>query len=287
METQNIVLPGGTVDTGRRELIIAPSGDIKSIGEIENLPIEIPETQRVVYLRDIASVTRGYVDPPESPFYYDGEPGILLGITMIEGENVLDVGPRVRSRVAALEAALPIGYSLHIGNYQPTHVERAVSSVQNNLFQTIAIVLVVIVAFLGVRTGLIVGLHVPLTMILVIAGMYVAGIAMQRISLATLIISLGLLVDNGIVVSEEIGQRLFRGEGRLDAAANTGKKLAIPLLISSITTVLMFVPLALGPALVRRVSALDVDGDHDDARSVVAARDDRDAHPLPSISEAP
>jgi multidrug efflux pump subunit AcrB len=84
-------------------------------------------------------------------------------------------------------------------------------------------------------------------MILVIAGMYVAGIAMQRISLATLIISLGLLVDNGIVVSEEIGQRLFRGEGRMDAAVNTGKKLAIPLLISSITTVLMFVPLALAP----------------------------------------
>lgn len=247
LETQNIVLPGGTVDTGRRELIISPSGDIKNLSEIENLAIEIPGTQRVVYLQDIATVTRSYVDPPESPFYYDGEPGILLGITMIDGENVLDVGPRVRSRVEALEASLPIGYSLHIGNYQPTHVERAVSSVQSNLFQTIAIVLVVIVAFLGVRTGLIVGLHIPLTMILTLAGMYVAGIAMQRISLATLIISLGLLVDNGIVVSEEIGKRLFLGEGRMDAAINTGKKLAVPLLISSITTVLMFVPLALAP----------------------------------------
>jgi len=247
LETQNIVLPGGTVDTGRRELIFAPSGDFQNVGEIENLPIEIPGTERVVYLRDVASVTRGYVDPPESPFYYDGQPGILLGITMVDGENVLDVGPRVLSRVETLEARLPIGYSLHIGNYQPTHVDRAVSSVQNNLFQTLAIVLVVIVAFLGLRTGLIVGLHIPLTMIVTLAGMYVAGIAMQRISLATLIISLGLLVDNGIVVSEEIGKRLFRGEGRMEAAANTGKMLAVPLLISSVTTVLMFVPLALAP----------------------------------------
>ena len=100
---------------------------------------------------------------------------------------------------------LPIGFQIRIGNYQPTHVERAVAGVRSNLMQTIAIVLVVIVAFLGIRTGAIVGLHVPLTMIVTIIVMYLMDIAMHRISLATLIISLGLLVDNGIVVAEEIG----------------------------------------------------------------------------------
>jgi multidrug efflux pump subunit AcrB len=166
---------------------------------------------------------------------------------MADGRNVLEVGPAVVERLEALERILPVGFQLQIGNYQPTHVERAVSAVRSNLFQTIAIVLVVIVSFLGVRTGLIVGLHVPLTMIVTLVVMYAMDIAMHRISLATLIISLGLLVDNGIVVAEEIGKRLFEGEERIDAATKTGATLSAPLLVSSITTILMFLPLALAP----------------------------------------
>jgi multidrug efflux pump subunit AcrB len=244
---ENVVLPGGTVDTGQREIIVAPRSDFRTVEDIENVPIEIPDTGDVINLRDLATVRRGYVDPPTAPFYYDGEQAVLIGVSMAEGENVLDVGPRVVERLEALERILPVGFRLRVANYQPTHVERAVAAVRSNLFQTIAIVLVVIVAFLGVRTGLIVGLHVPLTMIVTLAVMYYLGIAMHRISLATLIISLGLLVDNGIVVAEEIGKRLFQGEERLDAATNTGRTLAMPLLTSSITTVLMFVPLAMAP----------------------------------------
>ncbi len=244
---QNVVLPGGTVDTGQREIIVTPRGDFQTLEDIENVPIEIPDTGEVIYLRDLATVQRGYVDPPEAPFYYNGEQAVLIGVSMAEGQNVLDVGPRVAERLEAIEKVLPVGFQLRIGNYQPTHVERAVAAVRSNLFQTIAIVLVVIVSFLGVRTGLIVGLHVPLTMIVTLAVMFYLEIAMHRISLATLIISLGLLVDNGIVVAEEIGKRLFQGESRIDAATNTGRGLATPLLISSITTVLMFMPLALAP----------------------------------------
>ena len=205
-------------------------------------------TEETIRLRDLASVRRGYVDPPVQPFYFNGEQAILIGVSMAEGRNVLDVGPRVVERLAELERELPVGFQLRIGNYQPTHVERAVAAVRSNLLQTIGIVLVVIVAFLGVRTGLIVGLHVPLTMIVTLVVMYYFDIAMHRISLATLIISLGLLVDNGIVVAEEIGKRLFQGESRIDAATNTGRSLAMPLLTSSITTVLMFMPLALAPS---------------------------------------
>jgi multidrug efflux pump subunit AcrB len=166
---------------------------------------------------------------------------------MAEGRNVLDVGPRVLDTLEKIEQLLPIGFRLRVGNHQPTHVERAVAAVQSNLFQTIAIVFVVIVSFLGMRTGLIVGLHVPLTMLVTLVVMFNLEIAMHRISLATLIISLGLLVDNGIVVAEEIGKRLFQGEERIDAATATGRSLAMPLLTSSITTVLMFMPLALAP----------------------------------------
>ena len=245
--TENVVLPGGAIDTGQREIIVTPRGDFRSAEDIANVPIEIPDTGEVIALRDIADVRRAYVDPPEAPFYYNGEQAVLIGVSMAEGRNVLDVGPRVVELLEDLEARLPVGFQLRIGNYQPTHVERAVNAVRSNLFQTIAIVLVVIVSFLGVRTGLIVGLHVPLTMIVTLVVMYYMDIAMHRISLATLIISLGLLVDNGIVVAEEIGKRLFEGEERMDAAAHTGRTLSMPLLVSSITTVLMFMPLALAP----------------------------------------
>jgi multidrug efflux pump subunit AcrB len=244
---QNVVLPGGTIDTGQREIIVTPRGDFEDVDDIADVRIEIPGTGEQINLRDIASVRRAYVDPLANPFYYDGEQAVLIGVSMADGRNVLDVGPRVVERLETIEQRLPIGFQIRVGNYQPTHVERAVAAVRSNLFQTIAIVLVVIVGFLGLRTGLIVGLHVPLTMIVTLVVMYLFDIAMHRISLATLIISLGLLVDNGIVVAEEIGKRLFQGESRLDAATNTGRGLATPLLISSITTVLMFVPLALAP----------------------------------------
>jgi multidrug efflux pump subunit AcrB len=244
---ENLILPGGSIDTGQRDIIVTPRGDFQSVEDIASVPIEIPDTGEVIELQDLATVRRGYVDPPTAPFYFNGEQAVLIGVSMAEGRNILDVGPRIAERLEEIERRLPVGFRLGVGNYQPTHVERAVSAVRSNLFQTIAIVFVVIVGFLGVRTGLIVGLHVPLTMIVTLVVMYQLDIAMHRISLATLIISLGLLVDNGIVVAEEIGKRLFQGEGRLEAATHTGRGLAMPLLISSVTTVLMFLPLALAP----------------------------------------
>jgi multidrug efflux pump subunit AcrB len=247
LKSQNLLLPGGSIDTGEREIIVVPQADLTDVADIENVTITLPETGQVIRLRDIASVRRGYVDPPESPFYYNGEQAILVAVSMAEGENVLDVGPRIAERLRTIEQLLPIGFQIRIGNYQPTHVERAVESVRSNLMQTIGIVLVVIVAFLGIRTGAIVGLHVPLTMVVTLVVMYLMGIAMHRISLATLIISLGLLVDNGIVVAEEIGKRLFEGENHHDAATRAGATLSMPLLTSSMTTILMFIPLAVAP----------------------------------------
>jgi len=245
--SQNIILPGGNIDTGQREVEIVPHANLRSVDDIENVTINLPDSEQVIRLRDVATVRRAYVDPPESPFYFDGEQAVLIGVSMADGRNVLDVGPRVAEQLERIEQQLPIGFQIRIGNYQPTHVERAVDGVRSNLMQTILIVLIVIVSFLGFRTGAIVGLHVPLTMVVTLVVMYLMDIALHRISLATLIISLGLLVDNGIVVAEEIGKRLFEGEDHQTAATNTGKTLSTPLLTSSITTVLMFVPLAFAP----------------------------------------
>ena len=145
--TENVILPGGSVDTGAREIIVTPHGDFRSVEDIANVPIELPDTGQTIQLRDIASVRRGYVDPPTAPFYYNGEQAVLIGVSMADGQNVLTMGPRVAERLEAVERVLPVGFQLRIGNYQPTHVERAVAAVRSNLLQTIAIVLVVIIAF--------------------------------------------------------------------------------------------------------------------------------------------
>ncbi|UCG14007.1 MAG: efflux RND transporter permease subunit [Deltaproteobacteria bacterium] len=245
---QNIILPGGSIDTGTLDMVVEPSGNFESVEDIENVVIKLPASNQVAYLKDIAAVKRAYIDPPTSKVYFKGEPAIILGVEqMEEGVNVLDFTPRVQKRVEEWQNRLPIGYQVDVAFYQAKYVKESVSGVFKNLIQTLITVLAVVMLFLGLRTGLIVGTIVPLTMIITLVWMRVLGIELHRITLATLIISLGLLVDNGIVMAEEIGRRMLEGEERKDAAVNAGKTLALPLLTSSLTTILAFVPLAMAP----------------------------------------
>ena len=144
-----------------------------------------------------------------------------------------------------LEAQLPVGYVLDYATFQPDLVQKAVGGALNNVYQTLIIVLVVVVAFLGLRTGLIVGSFVPMTMLLGLIVMRFAGVELERISIASTIIALGMLVDNGIVTAEEIRNRLDAGEEKRAACLNTAKALSIPLLTSSLTTILAFLPIYL------------------------------------------
>jgi multidrug efflux pump subunit AcrB len=245
---QNIILPGGSVDTGAVELVVEPSGNFESVEDIENVVIRLPSSNQVAYLKDIATVKRAYIDPPVQKVYYDGKPAIILAVEQMEtGVNVLDFTPRVQQRVEEWQNQLPIGYQVDLAFYQAKYVAESVNGVAMNLVQTLVTVLAVVMLFLGLRTGLIVGTIVPLTMIVTLVQMRVLGLELHRITLATLIISLGLLVDNGIVMAEEVGRRMLEGEERRDAAINAGKTLALPLLTSTLTTILAFVPLAMAP----------------------------------------
>jgi multidrug efflux pump subunit AcrB len=245
---QNIILPGGAIDTGTVEMVVEPAGNFRSVEDIENVVIKLPKSKKVVYLKDIATVKRAYIDPPQNKAYLNGRPAIILAIEqMEEGVNVLDFSPRVKKRMEEWQNRLPIGYNLDIGHYQADLVADSVNGVAINLLQTLVTVLIVVMLFLGWRTGLIVGSVVPLTMIISLVVMRVMNLELHRITLATMIISLGLLVDNGIVIAEEIGRRMKEGESRKDAAINSGKTLALPLLTSSLTTILAFVPLAIAP----------------------------------------
>lgn len=244
LRRQNVILPGGTVNAAGQRVVIEPSGDLRSLDDIRNLAIATQEGS-VVYLQDLATIERSYVDPAESPAFYNGEPAIVLGISMVSGANVVALGTAITRRLGELRAQLPLGMQLDVVIFQPDLVQASVKNASDNLLQTIAVVLVVVMVFLGLRTGLIVGAMIPLTVMLTLLGMSVGGIELHRISIAAIIVALGLLVDNGIVIAEDIKKRLDDGAQRLDAVLAAPRTLALPLLASSLTTIFAFLPLVL------------------------------------------
>jgi len=245
LQTQNIISPGGQIDTGTRFIVVEPTGNFSSLDDIGDTHITIPGTDDTIALKDIVSLRRGYVDPPHQPAYFNGEPAIMFAIAMLPDYNLLEYAPRVKTMVAKIENSLPIGYQVNIATYQAEQVQKAVRGVSINVLQTLAIVLVVVIFFLGLRTGLIVGSIVPFVMLTTLAVMQFSDMALEKMSLATLIIALGLLVDNGIVIAEDFKSRLEKGEERFYAMVQGGKELAMPLLSSSVTTILFFLPLML------------------------------------------
>ena len=242
---QNIIEPGGDISAGGRIVTIEPSGNFESVAEIAGTVFRIPETGQVLRLDEVVEIRRGYADPPVFPSFFNNRPAIILSISTIEGTNNIAFGEQLTRLLDRAEQELPIGYVLDYATFQPDLIETAVQSAVSNVYQTLAIVLAVVMVFLGLRTGLIVGSFVPLTMLLGIVAMSFAGVELQRMSIAAMIIALGLLVDNGIVVAEEIRVRMERGADRVQAASDAVASLAVPLLTSSLTTIFAFLPMLL------------------------------------------
>jgi len=243
LQNQNIVLPGGSLNVEGRAIAIEPSGNLQSLEEIRNIQVTIPNTQQVVYLQDIATVTRSYVQPSQYAAYFNDKSAIMLAVSMVPRYNIEDFGVEITSKIDNLRQALPVGLNLDYATFQPTLVTKSVDSAVNNLYQTIAVVLVVVIAFLGLRTGLIVSAIVPLTILMSFIAMSIWGIDLQRMSIAAIIISLGLLVDNGIVIAEDMRRRMVEGGDKKQAALDAAKSLGVPLFTSSLTTILAFMPL--------------------------------------------
>jgi multidrug efflux pump subunit AcrB len=175
LRQQNVILPGGTVNAAGQRIVIEPSGDLRSLDDMRNLAIATKEGS-VVYLQDLATIERSYVDPAESPAFYNGQPAIVLGISMVSGANVVALGREISQRLVELRAQLPLGMELNVVIFQPDLVQASVKSASDNLLQTIAVVLVVVMVFLGLRTGLIVGAMIPLSIMLALIGMSIGGI---------------------------------------------------------------------------------------------------------------
>jgi multidrug efflux pump subunit AcrB len=245
LQAQNILLPGGRINVGNVEIIVETQGRFTSIEEIGDVLISISGTESSIPLRDIATIRRSYVDPINNPAYYNGHEAIVLSIFILRGVDAVEFGERLQIAVKEIEQSLPWGYVLEFATYQPELIKKAVSGMVVNVVESVVIVLVVVMLLLGFRTGLIVGSFIPLVMLFGILTMYALGIDMERMSLATMIIALGMFVDNAIVVSDDIKVNLETGMARKEAVLKTGSSLAVPLLTSTLTTVFAFGPILL------------------------------------------
>lgn len=244
IDAQNTLLPGGRARVGPESVIIEATGEFKSIEQLKRMSLVPPAGGQTAYLEDIAEIRRGFVDPPTTMTRYNGRPCIILAASMIAGANIIHMGEAVKARLNELQRDLEVGLDYQMLVYQPKFVERSISDFTVNLIEAIAFVLGAVLAFAGLRTGLIVGALVPMAMLVTIALMPPLGVSLQQVSIASLIIALGILVDNGIVTSENILVRMTRGEDRRAAALGAVRELWLPLLTSSLTTIVAFMPIA-------------------------------------------
>jgi multidrug efflux pump subunit AcrB len=245
LESRNVIFPGGDITTGRERIVLEPSGNFESIEEMRRTVISLPDNKGVLYLEDIAHLYRDYVDPPIAMMRSSGDPCLGLAVNLREGGNIIRMGEKVTDTINRLQELYPIGVEFDVVAFQPQHVQKKVSEFTGSLGLSVLIVLLVMLATLGLRTGLVVASLIPMAMIMSILVMNQLGIGLDQMSLAALIISLGLLVDNAIVMSESIMVQMAEGKNRIQAAVDSASELRIPLLTSSLTTAAAFLPIYL------------------------------------------
>ena len=247
LQQQNIISPAGELEIGTQRVQVSPTGQADSVEAIGNIALAAGDSGQVIFLKDVADITRGVVEPPRAMMRYDGEPAIGLGVSQVAGGNVVKMGDAVRQRLAELESQRPVGMAVHAVSYQSDSVREAVDGFVTNLVAAVVIVVVVLVLFMGLRSGLIVGAVLLLTVAGTLIAMNLDGIAMQRISLGALIIALGMLVDNAIVVADGILVRLQKGEDAEQAAVAVVEATKWPLLGGTAVGILAFSAIGLSP----------------------------------------
>ncbi len=250
----NIVSSGGNIVSGRERITLEPTGNFESVEDLQRTVIQLPGGA-LVYLGDIVDIYRGYKDPPTSVSRVNGEPTLAIAASMREGGDILKLGERLNVLMPELIARYPWGIEIDKVWFQADLVDGVVQTFTSSLMQAIVIVFIVVIAFLGFRTGLVVGSLIPTTMVVSFFVMQVFDITINQISLTALIIALGLLVDNAIVIVESILVKRGKGQDGVTAAIESGKELRMPLLISSLTTAAAFMPIALAKSAVGEYTA--------------------------------
>lgn len=238
---QNLVVSAGKVDVDSQYVRIEPTGGIQTVQDIGNtLVLTGDATQPKLYLRDIATITRGYTDPPSAVMRYNGKPAIGLGISTKLGGNVVTMGAAVDQRLHQLIAETPIGIEIGVISHQASSVTTSINSFVISLVEAIAIVVGVLMVAMGLRSGLLIGFILLQTVLATFVVMLVNGVMLERISLGALIIALGMLVDNAIVVVEGVLVGIQKGQSPVKAASDIVKQTMWPLLGATLVAILAF-----------------------------------------------
>jgi len=243
LQAQNAISPSGVIQAGPERISVRVGGQFTSEESLKAINLRIND--RFFRLSDVATITRGYADPPGALFRFNGQPAIGLAIGMKANANLLTFGEALKEEMRKIEGELPVGVGVHLVSDQPVVVEEAVGGFTKSLFVAVVIVLVVSFISLGVRAGFVVALSIPLVLAITFLVMAYSGMSLQRISLGALIISLGLLVDDAMIAVEMMVARLEAGDTLRKAATFVYTSTAFPMLTGTLVTVAGFMPIGL------------------------------------------
>ena len=245
LATQNLVTSAGAVRIGDEYVRVHPTGEFKNVDELGDLIITDKGANGLIYLRDVADIKKGFKEIPDNLVSFDGHQALNMGVSFVDGVNVVEVGQRVMQRLAELKEQQPVGIDIDEVYSQPTEVDKSVSGFVVSLGQAVAIVIIVLLFFMGLRSGLLIGLILLLTVLGTFVFMKWMAIDLQRISLGALVIALGMLVDNAIVVVEGILIGMQKGRTRAQAASDIVTQTKWPLLGATVIAVMAFAPIGL------------------------------------------
>lgn len=231
----NILSSGGEINIEDERVILEPTGSFADVDDIARTLIPVSDGE-VVYLEDIASIRRGYLDPPTQLVRVNGQEAISLHVNLREGANIIQLGHQIDSLLVEAQAETPIGLSLLRISSMDEYIDEKVNAFGVNLLQSVSIVLVVMLVFLGFKSGLVIASLIPIVSIMTLLLMGLIDIGLNQITLAALIMALGMMVDNAIVVAESIVVKMSKGEAAKEAAIAAVDDLFAPLLISTLTT---------------------------------------------------
>ncbi|HHF3171494.1 TPA: efflux RND transporter permease subunit VmeI [Vibrio alginolyticus] len=245
LSTQNVVSDAGAIRIGDEYIRIQPTGEFQSVDELGDLLITESGAQGLIFLKDVADIKRGYVEVPNNIINFNGSLALNVGVSFAEGVNVVEVGKAFDHRLAELKYQQPVGIEISEIYSQPKEVDKSVSGFVVSLAQAVGIVIIVLLFFMGLRSGLLIGLILLLTVLGTFIFMKYLAIDLQRISLGALVIALGMLVDNAIVVVEGILIGTQKGRTRLQAATDIVTQTKWPLLGATVIAVTAFAPIGL------------------------------------------
>lgn len=245
---ENVTVPGGAIEVGSQDYLVRVAGEFEDTRIIDDIVI-VSRDARPIYVRDVATVDFGFVDR-NSYARLDGSAVVTLDIVKRSGENVIETSEAVKAAIAELEPTFPPSTVVKVTGDQSEDIRVMVASLENNIISGLILVVAVLLFFLGVRNASFVGISIPTSMLLSFIVLQAVGVSMNMVVLFSLILALGMLVDNAVVVVENIYRHMEQGYEGIEAAMRATGEVALPVITSTLTTLAAFFPLMFWPGIV-------------------------------------